>query len=173
MGTQSAALRDLCTAEYPRLVGALRLACDRDADLAEEFAQEAMTRLCRDWDRVGRGPSPRAWLYRVAFNLVNSHWRRLAVRRRVDRQLADAAGVADHAGSTADRIDVRRALAGLSGRERAVIVLRYFVDLPVDQTAHVLGLSDQAVRSLSHRAIKRLRTIMSDEIVAVEVHHDA
>ena len=169
MGAQDSELQELCTAEYPRLVGALRLACGHDAALAEEFAQEALARLCRDWEQVVSGPSPRAWLYRVAFNLVNSYWRRMAVRRRVEPKLIDSMVVADHAGATADRMDVRQALARLSQRERCVLALRYFVDMPVDQAAHALGISDQAIRSLSHRAIKKLRTTMSDEIGTVEV----
>lgn len=163
-------LRELCHAEYPRLVGALRLACGQDAYLAEELAQEALTRLCRDWEQVSQGPSPRAWLYRVGLNLASSYWRRLAVRRRVEPRLVDTTQVVDHAGTTADRIDLQRALAQLSERERAAVVLRYFVDMPADQAAQVLGLSSQAVRNLSHRAIRKLRIIISTEILVGEVH---
>lgn len=172
METHRDGLRELCTTEYPRLVGALRLSCGHNGQVAEELAQEAMTRLCRDWDRVSGGPSPRAWLYRVAFNLASSHWRRLAVRRRVEARLHDDPAVTDHAGVAADRIDLWRALERLSSRERTVIVLRYFVDLPAWQTGQTLGVSEQAVRSLSHRAIRKLRAALSDEVVAAEVSHD-
>lgn len=159
----SSELRDFCAAEYPRLVAALRLSCGGDGHLAEEFAQEALARLCRDWQRVRRGPSPRAWLYRVAFNLARSHWRRLAVRRRVEPRLVSDDDTADHAGAVVDRHDVRCALTRLSDRERTVIVLRHFLDLPVAETAVTLGASEQAVRNLNHRALRKLRAALSDE----------
>lgn len=171
MGEWDPELHRLCAAEYPRLVGALRLRCGRDAYLAEELAQEALARLCRDWNRVARGPSPRAWLYRVAFNLAGSHWRRLAMRQRVEPTLIDANAVLDPSRAAAERMDLRDALDRLSRRERTVIVLRYFVDLPVAQAAQALGMSEQAVRSLSHRAIMKLRTALSDDILPTEARH--
>lgn len=155
-------LRELCAAEYPRLVGALRLSCGNDGHLAEDLAQEALARLCRDWQRVQRGTSPRAWLYRVAFNLAHSHWRRLAVRRRVESQIVVQGEAPDHADGVAARNDVRKALMALSVRERTVIVLRQFLEVPVAEAAVVLGVSEQAIRSLNHRALRRLRTVLSD-----------
>lgn len=161
-------LRDLCVAEYPRLVGALRLVCDRDTELAEEFAQEAIARLRRDWHHVAEGRSPQAWLYRVGFNLANSHWRRIAVRRRLASRLVETSSVGDHADAAAERIDVRRALARLTDRERRVVVLRYFADLSVDETAQVLGASEQATRSLNHRALRKLRVAVSTDVTVAE-----
>lgn len=161
-------LRELCAEEYPRLVGALRLSCGRDIFLAEELAQEALARLCRDWQSVQGGPSARAWLYRVAFNLARSYWRRHAVRRRVEARLRSDGIVTDHADAAADRGDVRHALAQLSQRERSVIVLRHFLELPVREAALALDSSEQAVRSLNHRALNKLRIALSDEPVTTE-----
>lgn len=131
-----------------------------------------MARLCRDWQRVRSGPSPRAWLYRVAFDLARSHWRRMAVRRRVEPRLIDDDDTTDHAGTVADRQAVLAALASLSERERTVIVLRHLLDLPVAETATTIGASEQAVRNLNHRALRKLRAALSDEPATVEAPHD-
>lgn len=165
MGDEDERLRDFCSAEYPRLVGALRLSCGYDAGLAEEFAQEALARLCRDWARLSEDPRTRGWVYRVAFNLVRSHWRRQKVRRRVEARLVGEEAVTDHAGAVAIRDQVDRSLTRLSARERRVVVLRHFLDLPVNDTAIALGVSGQAVRSLDHRALRKLRLVLADEPV--------
>lgn len=162
MAECEADLRGFCVEEYPRLVIALRVTCGRDEGLAEDLAQEALTRLCQHWSRVSDGPSPRGWLYQVAFNLARSHWRRQAVRRRVEARLRSDYAVAAQTESVADHEEIHRALRRLSVRERTVVALRYFLDLDVEQTASVLDTSPQAVRSLCHRAVAKLRSGLTD-----------
>lgn len=67
-------LAAFCRLEHPRLVGTLGLYTG-DADLAEELAQDALLRACRDWDRVRTFAAPGAWVHRVAINLANSAFR--------------------------------------------------------------------------------------------------
>lgn len=162
-------LRDICYEEYPRLVGALRLACGGNAHLAEEYAQEALTRLCRDWQVVSIGPSPRAWLYKTGLNLVKSYWRRELVRRRVEPRLERDLAVPDHAEDAANRDIISRAMAELTHSERCVVVLRHFLQLSVSETAVVLSKSELAVRSLNHRAIGKLRIALYNS--SVEASH--
>ncbi|HEY7874361.1 MAG TPA: sigma factor, partial [Actinomycetota bacterium] len=76
------ALADLCEQEYPRLIGALSLYCG-DRALAEEFAQEALARLCLHWHKVARMQSPRAWVHRVGINVAHSHFRRVVAERKI------------------------------------------------------------------------------------------
>lgn len=70
-----------CVEEHPRLVGALSLYCG-DRALAEELAQDALTRACRDWRKVRNFAAPGAWTHRVAMNLANSYFRRRAAETR-------------------------------------------------------------------------------------------
>lgn len=125
-----------CTAEHPRLVGALSLYCG-DADLAEEFAQEALARVCRDWARVSRVRWPGAYTHRVGMNLANSWFRRRAAERRaVQRQATRPDGGGP---DVADALVVRAAVAALPRRQRTALVLRYYSDLPAAQAADLMG----------------------------------
>jgi RNA polymerase sigma factor (sigma-70 family) len=63
----------------------------------------------------------------------------------------------DHAGDVADRDFLLRALAGLPPRQRAVLVLRYFCDLPEAEIADALGCSAGTVKSQASRALAKLR----------------
>lgn len=149
-------------------MGALRLVCGQDAYLAEELAQEAVARLCRDWDKVSQGPSPRAWLHRVGINLAMSHWRRQRVRRRALLRLDQEPTSPDPSMHCADKDQLRAALQLLSERERSVIVLRHYLQYNVTETAAVLKVSGQAVRNLHHRAMRRLRAAVELKLDEVE-----
>lgn len=140
-----------CAAQWPRLVGELRL-LSRDPDAAEDLAQEALVRLCVHWHRVRAMEFPGAWLHRVAINLAYSHSRRERLRFRFDRA----------APSTVEpdptvHLEVREALMVLPRREREAVVLRYYVGLPIRETAVAMRCSEAMVKHLTHTAIGRLR----------------
>ncbi|HEV7886397.1 MAG TPA: sigma-70 family RNA polymerase sigma factor, partial [Acidimicrobiales bacterium] len=138
-------------AEFPRLAAALTLYTG-DRELAAELAQEAMARACRHWGRLQHFDSPAAWVHRVGINLANSAWRRAG--RRVD----PAHGVESprpHDPSTA--LAVRAAVARLPRRQRSALVLRYFVDLSVDDVARLLRCSPGTVKARTAQALANLR----------------
>jgi DNA-directed RNA polymerase specialized sigma24 family protein len=83
-----------CVEEHPRLVGALSLYCG-DRAVAEELAQDALSRACRDWNKIRHLGSPGAWTHRVAINLANSYFRRAAAETRAKRRLQGADEVAE------------------------------------------------------------------------------
>jgi RNA polymerase sigma-70 factor (ECF subfamily) len=145
-------LASFCTAEWPRLVGALSLYTG-DADLAEELAQEAIARVCANWRRVRKLDAPGAWLHRVARNLAHSHFRRGRVAARAQARLAGPVDPCD----TTDAVAIRAAVASLPEHERDAIVLRYYVGCSVRETAAVLGCPEGTVKTLTHRAIAHLR----------------
>jgi len=147
-------LVEFCEAEWSRLVGALSLYTG-DPDLAQELAQEAVARACRHWTRVREMDAPVAWLHRVARNLAHSHFRRARAKARVERQRgADRLRVDEEA----DVVAIRAAVAALPTRERDVLVLRFYVDRSVRETARILGCPEGTVKTLTHRAVGRLRT---------------
>lgn len=158
-GHQDAAA--FCATAYPQLVGALSLYVG-DRYLAEELAQEALLRACREWPKVSALDSPGGWTWRVATNLASSHFRRRRVARRAQRRLeasAEASYVDPDAGAA---VEVRRAVAGLPERQRAAFVLRHVQELTVEETAARMGVSADAVRSLTKRATATLRDQLGD-----------
>jgi len=155
-------LTAFCTAEWSRLVGALSLYTG-DADLAQDLAQEAVARLCRDWRKVRRLDAPDAWLHRVARNLAHSHFRRLGAGRRATERVLPAGTLS----GTDDAVATRAVIAALPERERDAIVLRYYLGYSVRETAVALGCPEGTVKTLTHRAIGRLRDagFVDEEIV--------
>lgn len=156
------ALVAFCRREHPRLVGTLSLYCG-DAALAEELAQEALYRVCRDWPKVSRMPAPGAWAHRVAINLANSAYR----RRRAERRANQAHHIVLHrdmeAGDPGGAMALRQAVAALPRRQRAAVVLRHLAGYSVAETAEMLGVSEGAVKQLTHRAIATLRERLPHE----------
>ena len=135
----------------PELVGSLTLYCG-DSGVAEELAQEALARTWARWRHVSTLDVPERWVYRTAFNLAKSRFRRLAVERRVHR-MAPAPALPD----TATAVAVRVAVCALPARQRAAIVARYYLDLDVADSAELLGCQPGTVKALTHQGIAALR----------------
>jgi RNA polymerase sigma-70 factor (ECF subfamily) len=144
-------LTAFCEEHWPRLVGALSLYTG-DALLAEELAQDAVAQLCRHWRRVCRMDAPDAWLHRVARNLAHSHFRRAARGARASSGLQPEIVHPDD-----EVIALRVAVASLPERERDAIVLRFYLGYSVRETADALGCPEGTVKTLTHRAVGRLR----------------
>ena len=148
-------LETFCTDQYPRLVGVLGLYCG-DRLVAEELAQEALTRTCRDWPRVRAKESPEAWVTRTAINLANSHFRRRKAERRATARLASGQ-VRPPETDRSLTLDLQRALGELGARQRAVLILHFLCDMTFVQVAEVLEMPLSTVKSLSARGVTRLR----------------
>lgn len=146
-----------CRAEHPRLVGAVGFLVG-DVELAQDLAQEALLRVVQEWDNVRRLESPGGWAHRVAVNLALSALRSRRARRRIDERIASGGNPA--AGGDVDAaIAVRRAVASLPKRQRVAIVLRYYVDLSVEEVAEVMDCPTGTVKTLTSRALASLRTM--------------
>lgn len=145
---------------------ALRLAylLTGDRELAEDLAQEAFVRVARRIGGLRNDDSIRWYLRRTVINLANSHLR----RRRVERShLPTLAGSTSTASLGAVDVvttrAVREAIAQLSVKQRAVVVLRYYQDLTDQQIASVLGWPVGSVKSTLHRAAAILRQHLEQE----------
>ena len=143
--------------EHPRLVGALSLYCG-DRGVAEEFAQDALSRACRDWRKVRHLGAPGAWTHRVAINLANSYFRRVAVEARAKRRLQDEQNTRKDSGQDpVVALDIRRAVASLPRRQRTALILRYYVDMSVREAAEVMNCPEGTVKTLTSKSIASLR----------------
>jgi len=123
-----------------------------DRDLAGEAVDEAMTRAFARWEHVSSVSNPEGWVYRTARNWATSRLRRLVSARRYRHLVASP--VAQGQPSVDDSEFLLR---DLSVVQRDVVVLRFLLDLSIEQTAEVLDISHGAVRSRTNRAIERLR----------------
>lgn len=151
----------------PRLVGFLGMYCG-DAAVGEELAQEALARVWARWPKVRRLDSPQAWAYRVGLNLATSLLRRRVVAVRAHRRLTAEASVSPSEIDHALHLDVRRAVATLPRRQRAAVMLRFFADLSVEETADAMSCAPGTVKALTHQALARLReTLGTYEFVEV------
>src|SRR5205823_1035890 len=122
----------------------------------EELAQDALLKACRHWARVATYEAPGAWVHRVAINLANSTFRRRAAKRRADRH-AHTRPEDHHDPDTAIAVALRSAIASLPEDMKTVIVLRYYADLAVKDVASALRIPEGTVKTLTRRAIERLR----------------
>lgn len=152
---------EFCNAEWPRLVRSLSALCG-DRGVAEDLAQEAMTRVAERWRDVRDLESPGGWLHRVGINLAISHLR----RRRAEQRAYARATMSDVArdGDLASAIALRDALGTLDPRARSAVTLRYVAGLSADETGIALAMTPGAVRVLTHRALADLRRALGIEV---------
>jgi RNA polymerase sigma factor (sigma-70 family) len=149
-------LESFCRGIFPRLIGALSLRVG-GRDVAEDLAQETLSRIIERWDRVASMDDPEGYAFRTAFNLANSRWRRLLTERRaLERSGPPTQEPVDR--DTGPHESVRMALMRLTGRQREVVVYRFYLDYSVRRTAAAMDCAEGTVRALTAQAIGALRT---------------
>jgi RNA polymerase sigma-70 factor (sigma-E family) len=128
---------------------------------AEDLVQEALAKSLRRWRRVS-ADDPVAYVRRVMVNTHLTRWRRWSSRVRLGEVPEIAAD--DARLSRSQEWDaLRRALAQLPSRQRAVLVLRYLDDLPDAAIAALLGCQPGTVRSQASRGLAALRPLLTAE----------
>jgi RNA polymerase sigma-70 factor (ECF subfamily) len=152
---------DFFLAEHDRLYRALCLVTG-SRDEAEEVLQDAFLRLWERWDRIGDVDDPRAYLYRTAMNAFRKRRRRAALALR---HVAHTAPEADVFAAADARQLVARALAGLSRRQRAALVMTELLGFSSEEAGRVLGIKPVTVRVLASQGRAAMKEIVgaSDE----------
>jgi RNA polymerase sigma-70 factor (ECF subfamily) len=137
----------------------------RDAQAAEDVAQDAFIRAYRRMHTFRPGEPFRPWLLRIVTNLalndVRSRQRRAGLAERVGA-LAEAPPAAPDAGiaATDESAAVLAAMDELSEEDRTVLYLRHFLELPEREIATAIGKRPGTVKSRLHRASARLRKVI-------------
>ena len=137
----------------PQLYRAAWLLCG-DTHLAEDLVQEALTKVALRWRRL-RDDNPDAYARQILVRDNISAWRKRRRETVVDH--VPRVVVPDHAAASERRLLLDQALATLTPRQRAVVVLRYYDDLTERAAADALGVSVGTVKSQTHLALSRLR----------------
>jgi RNA polymerase sigma-70 factor (sigma-E family) len=130
---------------------------------AEDLVQQALLRSASRWPTARERPE--AYTRKVLINLARDRWRS---RRHNAEQVSDdlaelpAAPGADDIAPALERQLLLRACQLLPVQQRAVLVLRFWEDRSVAETAAVLGCSEGTVKSHTHRALHRLRLVLAE-----------
>ncbi len=144
-----------------------------DIGTAEDLVQETLLKVYRVWHRGSGVDHPLAYSRRVLMNEF------LARRRRPQFAVASGPHQAEIAAQNAtmsdgpvDRLTLVQALGLLPPRTRAVLVLRYWEDLSIEQAAQALDCSPGTVKSTAARGLSRLRGLLGDTFEMAGVRHD-
>jgi RNA polymerase sigma-70 factor (sigma-E family) len=142
----------------PRLRRMAFLLCG-DWHTAEDLAQTALAKVFVSWRKIRRQDAVHAYATRTLVNTYLAHKRLKSTSEVLSGWLPDRPAETP---APETRMVVLDALATLSPRCRAVVVLRYWEDLSVDQAAAVLGCSPGNVKSQNARALGKLRGVLGD-----------
>lgn len=146
----------------PDLVRMATLLTAGDASSAEDLVQTTLTRLYLAWPRVRRADNRLGYARTTLTHVFVDETRR--AHRRWERT---ADGLPDRAATTGlapeDRDAVHAALRALAPRQRAVVVLRHWLDLDVAETARVLDCSTGTVKSQTAKALAHLRAALTPD----------
>lgn len=141
---------------------------------AEDLLQTTLAKAFAGWRRLRTTDDPVAYTHRILLNAFLSERR---LRRSGELPVEDVAGRAADTGTAAalaspdpsgpagvaDRVTLTAALARLPALDRAVVVLRFWLDLSVATTAADLHLTESAVKNRTARALRALRELLADD----------
>ncbi|HVV75066.1 MAG TPA: SigE family RNA polymerase sigma factor [Mycobacteriales bacterium] len=160
-----AAFRAFAHTRRPALRRTAYLMCG-DWHQADDLVQTTLTKMYVAWRRVRTNEAPDAYARRVLTRCFLDErrrpWRREWPVEAIDEQAVTGAP------ADASVLDLRAALARLPRRQRATVVLRFWADASVTETADALGCSEGTVKSQTARAINTLRSLLSDPVLVEE-----
>lgn len=133
-----------------------------DTHLAEDLVQETLGRMYVVWGRRAAVANPAGYAQTVLVRAFLTHQRRRSTSERPTADLPDPPlGVHDDASL---RLTLLSALGELGPKDRAVLILRYWEDRSIEETAAVLDTTSGAVRTRALRALGRLRERLGDQL---------
>jgi RNA polymerase sigma-70 factor (sigma-E family) len=157
-----------CPEEFTEFAGAYAVRLRRTAYLlcgnwhtAEDLTQIALTQTLLSWRKVRRLDNAPAYAHRT---LVNAYLAQRRSRKSGELPMALPPDAAGPAGTTELRLVLLQALDTLTPSARAIVVLRYWEDLSIDQVAAMLRCTTGNVKSQSSRALAQLRTLLGSEL---------
>ena len=128
---------------------------------AEDLVQTSFVKLYRVWRRVAKEPARDAYLRKIILRTFLDETRRgFFHREEVRGEPVDVA--APNPGSTEDQLVLLRALTRVPPKQRAVLVLRYWEDMSVEDTAKAMRCSEGTVKSQSARGLQTLRALVPE-----------
>lgn len=142
-------------AQYPA-VARTAYAILQSKEAAQDVAQEAFIQALSHWKKVAAYDKPGAWVRRVAIRLAV----KAARKERMQRSVTEVDAYQE---LVPEDIDLMRALASISPRQRVAIVLHYFEGRSSTEMAEIMDCSEATARVQLHRGRKRLAALLGDE----------
>jgi len=141
-----------------------------DRHVAEDLTGDVFMRMLTALPNYRSVGLPfRAWLYRIAHNLMVDHFRKTNNRVSVPLdEIEEQHDESDPTSADEQKLLVARvscALSQLDQNQREVIILRFVIGLPLREVALALDKTEAAVKSLQHRSLAALRLVLSQEQV--------
>lgn len=127
-----------------------------DQHLAEDLVQSALARTHRYWRSLSQKTNATAYTRKTMYHLQVSRWRKRRFTEQLSDQPTDRA-IPDSSSEIDLKLSLRKALGTLTRRQRAIVVIRYFEDRSVAETAALLGCSEGSVKSQTFRALNKMR----------------
>lgn len=128
-----------------------------DLQIAEDLAQTAFARAYASWPRVRRAADPDAYVRKIVVNANLNRFRKRRVIEDLTAAVPEVAHSGDPVGRHEDRAALIAALLQLPYGQRAVVVLRFWLDMTEAEVAAVMGCSVGNVKSQASRALGKLR----------------
>ena len=129
----------------------------RDPERAEDAVQETLVRCWRDLPSLREPARFDAWLHRLLMRAVHDQFRASGRQRAIISVLRPDASVADRSDDVATREQLDRGFQRLTVEHRAVLVLRLYLGLSLDETAATLGIPAGTAKSRLHYATQAMR----------------
>ena len=139
----------------------------QDWHRADDVAQGAITKLYVHWRRASKADNLDGYVRTILVREYLSN-QRSAWASRVDLSGGFVADIAAPDGDVTSRLAIRTALADVAPRQRAALVLRYYCDLSIEETAEVLNCSPGTVKSQTARGLESLRRALASRQITVE-----
>ncbi|WP_030763925.1 SigE family RNA polymerase sigma factor [Streptomyces sp. NRRL F-2664] len=162
--------REFAASRAGHLYRSACLLASGDTHLAEDLVQETLGRMYLHWRRIARVDNPAAYAQTVLVRAYLTHRRRRSAGERPVGRFPDTGAVAAAGSDPVLRMTLLEALGRLTPKDRAVLVLRYWEDRSVEETADAMNVSSAAVRTRTTRALARLRDQLGDSPAAFTEH---
>lgn len=157
---RDAEFKDFYLAEAPRLLR-LAIMLTGDPERAADLSQDALIKVYTKWHRI-RNEDPSPYARTILVNLCRSAYRRRMLEFR--KTPIHAGHIPDQSNHVDDSLRVATALSALSPIRRAVILLRFYEDMPEQQIASVLDRPLNTIKSDLRRALETLRPMFGDDV---------
>jgi len=138
-----------------------------DPQIAEDLTEETFLKAWQNLQKYKKGETPfSSWIFKIAHNLVCDYYRKNETHMEVDENMADPQ---DHMSPERtltvkiDQIRLRKAINKLPEKFQQVILLKYINDLDNTTIAKTVGKTEGAVRIIQFRALKQLKTILTEK----------
>jgi RNA polymerase sigma-70 factor (ECF subfamily) len=140
-----------------------------DSQAAEDLTSEVFIRMIRGLPSFQPRGSFQAWLYQIAHNLAIDYHRKEKANNRLplmEDLVADGDSPVETVERQLDNQRLQGALVQLNQAQREVLILRFIMGLPIEQTAQTLRCSEDAVKGLQRRGLTILRHLLEERSVS-------